>query len=245
MKEKLSDTDIERIKIRLWNGDTQFSIASDYDVSEAHIWRIANARSRRDIPWPDGTLGPLPIERRHVGGAARQPASNVPQRVIEREDDDGFRSREQTAIEGDQDPKDNSNLSSDYDNDIHSNEPIISRDDANEQFERIVDESRQEVQQNDELETARAAIHVGSSETVERETTKIDMKQPRLDWAIIEEQASDLAIVKMTLKYPELKPAIQIVFYQAERSTWHTDSVEKIVYQVAEQMGINLEGKEE
>lgn len=57
--------EVREIKARLFNGfETQEVVAFEHGVSQALVSRIARGFAHYDIPWPDGSTGPLPAYRR-------------------------------------------------------------------------------------------------------------------------------------------------------------------------------------
>jgi hypothetical protein len=61
-----------QIKIDLWAGHmTQSEIAAKYSVSQPTISRIFRGRDWQELPWPDGSLGHIPRERRATIHASR------------------------------------------------------------------------------------------------------------------------------------------------------------------------------
>lgn len=61
-----------KIKVDLWAGHmTQSNIALRYNVSQPTISRIFRGRDWRDLPWPDGSLGHIPKDRRALIHASR------------------------------------------------------------------------------------------------------------------------------------------------------------------------------
>lgn len=56
--------DIARqIKLRLWNGDSQQDIASEFNVSQATISRIKQGKTFPLVHWPNGNVGSFPADR--------------------------------------------------------------------------------------------------------------------------------------------------------------------------------------
>lgn len=49
---KLRTSDVREIKSRIWDGESQGSIAKDYDVTHTVIARIARGESFTDVEWP-------------------------------------------------------------------------------------------------------------------------------------------------------------------------------------------------
>ena len=68
----VDETMATAIKVDLWAGHmTQEIIANKYNVSQPTISRIFRGRDWRQLPWPDGSLGHIPIERRNLIHASR------------------------------------------------------------------------------------------------------------------------------------------------------------------------------
>lgn len=59
MRFRLADEDVLEIKKAYWEGATQDQLAFTYNVSQATIYRIVKGKQRADVPWPDGSRGPL------------------------------------------------------------------------------------------------------------------------------------------------------------------------------------------
>jgi hypothetical protein len=68
----LSESSAREIKEQLWAGhDTQTNIAHRFNVSQPTISRIFRGVDWRHLPWPDGSTGHIPIERRATIHASR------------------------------------------------------------------------------------------------------------------------------------------------------------------------------
>ena len=68
----LSDDQAKEIKELLWAGHlTQGEIAVRFNVSQPTISRIFRGRDWSQLPWPDGSLGHIPKERRNTIHASR------------------------------------------------------------------------------------------------------------------------------------------------------------------------------
>lgn len=66
-KGLLLEEDAKKIKILLWEGHlTQKAIAELYGMAQPTISRIMTGRDWGNLPWPDGTTGAFPLERKRV-----------------------------------------------------------------------------------------------------------------------------------------------------------------------------------
>lgn len=61
---KLTETDAKDIKQALWDGRRTTDIAITYGVSQPLISQIKSGLRYRDVPWPDGAVGPMPVRER-------------------------------------------------------------------------------------------------------------------------------------------------------------------------------------
>lgn len=64
IKQSLSVDSVTIIKRLLWLGRTQEEVAAILGVSQSTVSRIRSGRRYGDIPWPDGSTGPLPEGQR-------------------------------------------------------------------------------------------------------------------------------------------------------------------------------------
>ena len=71
---KLTNETVLMIKEMLWDGATQAQVAQAAGVTSPMISHIAMGRQRADVPWPDGSLGPMPPDRRRSAEAAANQA---------------------------------------------------------------------------------------------------------------------------------------------------------------------------
>lgn len=68
----ISEEIASAIKVDLWAGHmTQEAVAEKYNVSQPTISRIFRGRDWPQLPWPDGSLGHIPTERRAIIHASR------------------------------------------------------------------------------------------------------------------------------------------------------------------------------
>ena len=68
----ITEETAREIKVQLWAGHmTQAEIASQHNVSQPTISRIFRGYDWRELPWPDGSLGHIPQERRETIHASR------------------------------------------------------------------------------------------------------------------------------------------------------------------------------
>ncbi len=52
------------IKHALWNGKAQVLLAKEYGVTQATISNIMRGKSWSGVEWPDGSIGPIILERK-------------------------------------------------------------------------------------------------------------------------------------------------------------------------------------
>lgn len=86
----LSESDVRAIKRRLWNGEAQHDIAADYEICTSQISNICAGYKWDYVPWPDGSTGAMPAERRKKIVSARREATRG----------GGLRSRVKKLLEG-------------------------------------------------------------------------------------------------------------------------------------------------
>lgn len=81
--------DVILIKDAIWAGGLQRNIAREFAVTQTTISRIMTGHEYNDTSWPDGSIGPLSIERRkkiHKGRRSRSTAV-VTERLEEKEEE--------------------------------------------------------------------------------------------------------------------------------------------------------------
>lgn len=60
----LSDLAAQEVKGMLWNGYRHGHVSKFYPVTKQVLQQIMTGETYRDVPWPDGTCGALPIEKK-------------------------------------------------------------------------------------------------------------------------------------------------------------------------------------
>ena len=70
----LADADVARIKSELYHGRRQTEIAEIVGCSQGSISRISRGEIYYHIPWPDGSIGPMPFL---VKSATRQQRKKI------------------------------------------------------------------------------------------------------------------------------------------------------------------------
>ena len=63
LSSRLTNDDIVEIKQLLWSGYTQSEVCRNFKVTQPTIHRICQGWTHEEIPWPDGSVGP--INRQH------------------------------------------------------------------------------------------------------------------------------------------------------------------------------------
>lgn len=60
LRFNLAAPDVHIIKEHIWKGEVLTLIATNFNISQTHVTRIKNGEAWGNIPWPDGSTGPLP-----------------------------------------------------------------------------------------------------------------------------------------------------------------------------------------
>ena len=87
--KKLSAPEVQRVKEMLWQGSAQQDVAAHFGVSQATVSRIQTGEQWTHVRWPDGSSGPLPVEREQQIIAQRFPGVAV-RGIINRALDSGL-----------------------------------------------------------------------------------------------------------------------------------------------------------
>jgi hypothetical protein len=80
------------IKQRIWDGVPQSYIAEEFSITQATVSRITNGHQWIEVPWPNGSRGALPIERkmfilkRRLEGAQPMRVASAPEPQVELSD---------------------------------------------------------------------------------------------------------------------------------------------------------------
>jgi len=62
----LTSDEVSAIKHALWNGKAQSLLAAEYGVTQPTISHIMRGNSWAFIPWPDGSLGPIALNKKRT-----------------------------------------------------------------------------------------------------------------------------------------------------------------------------------
>lgn len=74
----LTDEIVRAIKHDLWHGVFQDALARKHGVTQTTISRISRGEQWPDVKWPDGSRGPLSLERKREIRLLRGVAAPVP-----------------------------------------------------------------------------------------------------------------------------------------------------------------------
>jgi hypothetical protein len=77
MPKHLTPNSVSHIKTRIWNGELMELIAESVGRSEALIGNISSGHKWGTVPWPDGSIGPLPQSQRAIINNARKEARGI------------------------------------------------------------------------------------------------------------------------------------------------------------------------
>lgn len=91
----LSYQDVLAIKRRLWDGHKVLDVANEFSISAPYVSNISRGRAWDGIPWPDGSCGAMPVQRkRYIKTVLRSAASSPFRRKT-----DSYKSVEDGPIE--------------------------------------------------------------------------------------------------------------------------------------------------
>lgn len=68
----MTEINLTEMKSNIWMGWLYEEIAEKHKVSVSYISRVVKGRNAFEIPWPDGSFGPLPARRKEEIKAERK-----------------------------------------------------------------------------------------------------------------------------------------------------------------------------
>ena len=84
-KRSISVDDMKALKSMLWEGKSQNEAAVTFNITQAYVSNIYRGISYREVPWPDGSTGPMPIRsissRQTINQSDQDPNTPRPQDV--------------------------------------------------------------------------------------------------------------------------------------------------------------------
>jgi hypothetical protein len=81
----LTDEQVQRIKLALWNGELLTDLAKKFEVSNRTISAIRCGSIWPEVKWPDGATGAInKTRRKEVTRARRQPENKAAQQQLAR-----------------------------------------------------------------------------------------------------------------------------------------------------------------
>ena len=76
---------VSAIKHALWNGKAQGLLAKEYGVTQATISNIMRGKAWSGVEWPDGSIGPIVLERKIALSRSHEPITDDTPPTLEAE----------------------------------------------------------------------------------------------------------------------------------------------------------------
>lgn len=230
----LQDADARQMKQAIWEGVTNDAVAGQFGISSLTISRVRSGAAYRDVPWPDGSFGPLPpMQRQALANGRKRDTriSNAASGIKERFDTSYLEPSEERE-----------RLEAVFE---ETGKRFLSMNEVVDYFrEQIREERRVKEMAKHEAYMAtldspehKELIARGNDKPIDR--GRDDILDPeaneRLDWDYILEVADGsvpMVEVANTGDDPALKEAIRVAFKLVGVRQWKQDHMLKLVYSI-------------
>ncbi len=217
---RLTDDAVVEIKQRLWNGERHIDVAALFKVSPTSISRIAHGSQRYNTPWPDGSLGRMPIQR----------AIKLMQRAYVEQPSPALKeltaaamSADSVIVEGEED-----------DSAEHAEEARQARQ---ARIQSMASDAKQDMDAS--FEEA-----ILSTDDTPREGASPEagpLKYTKMEWDEILQVAPRNPLVKYADEYEPFREAVCIVFKSLPQTDWGMKTAARLCKMTSETLGSPIE----
>ncbi|MAH45955.1 hypothetical protein CMI37_08990 [Candidatus Pacearchaeota archaeon] len=214
--------DIVQIKDAIWAGEKQRAIAQNFGVTQTTISRIATGDEYFDTAWPDGSIGPLPINRRkeiHVGRRSR-----AAQAVLSVMEDAKVRPSEPILLEAIEQVEEETHTPEEQPLEVVQSEdpprPRITREEA----DAMLEEQAEALEAEDQQAMLNAISDTGDNPEAEEQEEATEVDVDVHSWDVILKLAKTNAFVEKAERDDNtlLRNAICIVFKALPEDNWES-----------------------
>lgn len=259
----LSVDNVLQIKFNLWNGEPQSSVARMFNCSQSNISHIMRGRVHYAIPWPDGSVGPMPTQRLAELYAAAKGASYVspvsrnlspnstnpsslelhPAAGSHQNVRPQLSNLRPMPIPVDRGSDYRERASNEQEGSVEVNQQTqLTPNERADMLNSLAEQADQDMQ--NELIAIMQAVPL--TEPV-REAKAREQKPPSyefMSWNEITTKAADLPIVIAAESDPDLQTCVRAAFKLIPRSRWGSPMAIKLIHEIALTLGLDLERTE-